>query len=84
MLLGVIDEDVADAERGEAEEREPAMLFRAEAQRQPANQAPGEEQRRGEEKAVCHAHLGRHRAELERDRDPGGAPDRDARDEVPR
>jgi hypothetical protein len=41
MLLGVVDEDIADAERAEPEERKPRMVPGGEAQRQPAQRAPG-------------------------------------------
>src|SRR5205814_7294072 len=82
VLLGVIHEDIADAERTQAEEREPAMLARAKAQAKLAQKTPGEDEERGEQEPVGHAHLGRNRPELKGDRQPGRAPDRDANREI--
>ena len=78
MHLRAVDEDVADAVKRQPEQRERAMLGARETQRQAAQPAPGGDEQRRKEKAVADADFGRHRGELERDREPGGAPDRDA------
>jgi hypothetical protein len=57
------------------------VLARAEPEWQAAYETEGEEDEGGQQEAVEDARFGRDLAELERDREPRRAPDRDAGDE---
>jgi hypothetical protein len=74
-LLARVDEHVVEGVLQHAEQGQARVGAEAEAEPDPAERAPAEEQAGREAEAVGHRDLGRDRPELELDGEPGGAPD---------
>ena len=74
-----IEEDVVEREQQRALQREIEVIAQRIAQAQAAQRAPGEQDRGRDQEPPADRHDRMHRAELEADREPRRAPDRDRR-----